>query len=192
MRHLDEVVKPAGIGSTLLNTGLKALNSSAGRKALTGAAVGAGMGALTAQPDANGQTHRFRNALTGAALGGATGAAVNGIQNMGTVTPQGISQGVKNIGNKVSGAFNSFINKSAFEELDEMVKEANLGLSLQNAGMKAKMGARLTGIKVKMIPARIRAKRYAKKHPEQSEQQNANQQSTEQQSTNQSQGDSKC
>lgn len=179
MRNFDEFIKTAGIGNTLVNVGSKALstgtkflNSSAGKKALTGAAIGAATGAVTAQPGSDGRTHRLRNAMVGATTGGLAGAAYNGIQNMGTVTPEGIKNGVSNIGSKIQGAFNTLNNKTALEELDEMAKEAGFGTSLRLAGMNAKMHAQMAGLKLRMLPMQIKANHYAKKHPEQQNQQN--------------------
>lgn len=181
MRNFDEFIKTAGISTSLatigtkaLSTGTKFLNSSAGKKALTGAAIGAATGAVTAQPGSDGRTHRLRNAMVGATTGGLAGAAYNGIQNMGTVTPEGIKNGVSNIGSKIQGAFSTLNsnNKTAFEELDDMVKEAGIGTSLKMAGMNAKMHTQMAGLKLRMLPMQIKANHYAKKHPEQQNQQN--------------------
>lgn len=185
MRNFDEFVKEAGIGTTLLNTGVKFLNSNAGRTALKGAAIGAASGATLSQPDANGKTHRIKDALTGAVTGGAAGAALGGINNMGTVTPQGIKNGLNDAGQKFKNFVPSFGSKetTAFEELDEMVKEANSML-----GMKMKMHANMAGMKLKMLPIKIKAKRYAKKHPNEAQNQNSdNQQSQADNSASQEQ-----
>ena len=165
MRDFDEFIKTAGIGSTALKYGVKALNNNVVKSSLGGAAIGAGLGAITAQPGADGKTHRFRNAMVGATAGAGAGAAVGGLRNMGTVTEQGVKNGINNIGNKVSGFFNS-ADKTASQLLDEMVKEAGIKESATMFGTKAKMNASMAGLRLKMLPMTMKAKRWAKKHPE--------------------------
>ena len=66
--------------------------------------------------------------------------------------------------------------KNAFEELDEMVKEANVSTGLSNMAMSAKLNAQMAGMKMRMLPMRLRAQRYAKKQEEAKRNQDAEQQ----------------
>ena len=54
--------------------------------------------------------------------------------------------------------------KTAFQELDELAKEAGLGFSA--AAQTAKLHTQMAGMKLRMIPMSIKAKRYAKKQQE--------------------------
>lgn len=77
------------------------------------------------------------------------------------------------------------LEKKASDVLNDLVmeKQANLGLTMRNLGMKAKMNAQMAGVKMRMIPITLKAKMYQKKKQQEGSKTQDNQETQDNQQT---------